>query len=172
MNGFQKIDPKELKNAVEMIGTDWMLITVKDENEQKVNAMTASWGCMGVLWNKPVCVIFIRPQRYTYPLTEKEDRFSIAFLGDAYRNALRLCGTLSGRDTDKLAQAGLHAKALDGVPVIQEAETVLTVKKLYADDLKESSFLDPSLLSNYKAGDFHRFYVCEIEAAYIKAKQE
>lgn len=172
MNGFRKIDPKELKNAVELIGSDWMLITVKDEQVGKVNAMTASWGCMGVLWNKPVCVIFIRPQRYTYPLTEKEERFSLAFLGEEHRDALRLCGTLSGRDSDKLSLAGLHTAKSNGVDVIEEAECFLVVKKLYADDLKEASFFDSSLLANYKAGDFHRFYVCEIEAAYTKAKQE
>lgn len=168
MSEFRKTDVKNLKNAIEAIGTQWMLITAKDEIQGKVNAMTASWGCMGVLWNKPICVIFIRPQRHTLSLTEKQDRFSLAFLGEEHRDALRLCGTTSGRDTDKLTQAGLHTEKLDGVEVIREAETVLIVKKLYADDLKEASFLDPALLSNYKEKDYHRFYVCEIEEAYTK----
>lgn len=172
MSVFCKTDVKKLKNAIEAIGSDWMLITAKDEAQGRVNAMTASWGCMGVLWSKPVCILFVRPQRHTHSLTEAQDRFSIAFLGEEHRAALRLCGTLSGRDTDKLAEAGLHTETLGGVEVIREAETVLIVKKLYADHLKEASFLDPALLANYKEKDYHRFYVCEIEEAYTKQQEQ
>ena len=32
------------------IGNDWMLITAK--HDDKINAMTASWGGVGVLWGK------------------------------------------------------------------------------------------------------------------------
>jgi flavin reductase (DIM6/NTAB) family NADH-FMN oxidoreductase RutF len=113
MEGFVKISPKELGNAMKMIGTEWMLITVKDEAQGRANAMTASWGCMGVLWNKSVCVCFIRPQRHTYGLVEAEDRISISFLPEKYRDALRICGTKSGRDTDKLAEAGLTSYDID-----------------------------------------------------------
>ena len=169
MKGFREITPQELGNAVDMIGKQWMLITAKDEKNGKVNAMTASWGCMGVLWNKPVCVVFIRPQRHTCPLVEETERFSLAFLDESYRSALRLCGTLSGRDHDKLKEAGLSAAEEDGVAVLCEAQILLTVKKLYADTLKEASFLDPSLLSHYPEKDYHRVFVCEIERAYVKA---
>ena len=40
-----------------------MLITAGDENRH--NAMTASWGGVGELWGKYVSTIYIRPQRYT-----------------------------------------------------------------------------------------------------------
>ncbi len=170
--GFQAISPEEIGNAVKLIGTDWMLITAKDTEKNRANAMTASWGCMGVLWNKPVCICFIRPQRHTYALAEQNDRLSLAFFGDGYRDALRLCGTKSGRDLDKLTEAGLTAVEIEEVPVIQEAELVLIVQKLYADDLKKDGFLDPSLLSNYKNNDFHRMYVLEIEGAYQKRESK
>ena len=45
---------------------------------------------------------------------------------------------------------------------------MLLCRKLYADDLKESAFVDRSLLNNYKDGDFHRVYVVEIEKAMIE----
>ena len=65
---------------------------------------------------------------------------------------------------DKLAACGLHGAATpDGVPYIEEARLVLSCRKLYADDLRAASFLDPALLSHYEKGGFHRFYVCEIE---------
>ena len=161
------IAPEALENAVKLIGSDWMLITTKDAENDRVNAMTASWGCLGVLWNKPVCVCFVRPQRHTFGLLEDSERFSVAFLDEEYRKALRLCGTKSGRDCDKLSEAGLSAAELDGVPVIAEARLVLVCRKLYADDLKKEGFLDDSLLSNYLADDFHRMYVSVIEAAYV-----
>ncbi len=168
MQGFREIAATELENAVKLIGKDWMLITVRDEEKGKVNAMTASWGAMGVLWNKPVAICFVRPQRYTYGLTEREERFSLCFLGEDRRDALKLCGTKSGRDGDKLAEAGLSSVEVDGVSVIAESRLVLVCRKLYADDLREDSFLDRSLLSNYAAKDYHRVYVCEIEKAYTR----
>ena len=54
---YLSVSPYELGNACRMIGKDWMLVCAGD------NAMTASWGGMGVLWNKPVAFVFIRPQR-------------------------------------------------------------------------------------------------------------
>lgn len=168
MENFREIAACELENAVKLIGKDWMLLTVEDEANQRANAMTASWGMLGVLWNKNVCTCFVRPQRHTYTLLEKEERFSIAFLGEEYRVALGLCGKKSGRDCHKLAEAGLSETIIDGVPVLSEARLVLICRKLYADDLKEEAFLDSSLLAHYPQKDYHRMYVCEIERAYEK----
>ena len=166
--GFCEISPLMLENAMQKIGKEWMLITTPDKKQGRVNAMTASWGSLGVLWGKNICVCFVRPQRYTYELLEAESRCSIAFLSEQYREALRLCGAKSGRDTDKLCEAGLSSVEMDGVPVIAEADTVLICRKLYVDDLKKEKFLDPSLLSTYAAEDYHRCYILEIEKVYRK----
>lgn len=166
MNDYVEISPYKLDNALKLIGKDWMLITVKDG--EGANAMTASWGCMGVLWNKPVAVCFIRPQRYTYGLAENEERMSLAFFGEGYREALSLCGSKSGRDCDKLSLTGFTVSDVDGVPVIDQASTVVIGKKLYADDLKEDNFVDKVMLDNYKSKDFHRIYVLEIQKVLIK----
>lgn len=171
-DGFREIAPSALENAIKLIGKDWMLITTEDQERSNVNAMTASWGCLGVLWNKPVCICFVRPQRHTFTLLEKTERFSLAFFGEEYRAALTLCGTKSGRDCDKLWESGLHAAKADGVPVIAEARILLICRKLYADDLKKENMLDPGLLSHYANNDFHRAYVCEIEHAYWQESKE
>ena len=170
MKGFVEISPEQLGNAMKCIGKDCMLITVRDRKKGKANAMTASWGAMGVLWNKNVCICFIRPQRHTYSLLEKENELSIAFVGEDRRNAIAVCGRESGRDCDKLAKCGLTLTSIDGVPVINEAQTVLICKKLYEDDLREDCFLDSELLSNYAARDYHRFYVCEIKKVYKRGE--
>lgn len=166
MNDLKPIAPEALENVFRLVGKDWMLITAASGDT--VNTMTASWGGMGVLWNKPVAFCFIRPQRYTFALTEQSERFSLSFFEESYRPALRLCGTKSGRDLDKFAAAGLTPAQENGVPYVKEARLVLLCRKLYADMLKKDSFLDPALLSNYKDDDFHRVYVVEIEQAYIK----
>ena len=168
--GFQKIRPEELGNAMERIGKQYMLITVKDKENSRVNAMTASWGAMGVLWNRSVCIIFVRPQRHTCKLLSEQSELSVAFLPEEYRRAHAILGRESGRDSDKLARCDLDTVSLDGVPVIAQAETVPTLKKLYEDDLREDCFLDRSLIANYLSGDYHRFYVCEIKEAYKKGE--
>ena len=144
-----------------------MLITARDGDS--VNAMTASWGGLGELWHTRVAFLFIRPERFTYTLTEEAERFSLAFFDEEYRSALTYCGKNSGRDGDKLAAAGLTTSEIDGVPVINEARTLLICRKLYADDIKECGFIDKSMLCHYGAkGGFHRFYVVGIEKVLVK----
>lgn len=163
---FRDGSPFELDNAIKLIGKDWTLITVRDGNG--ANAMTASWGCLGYLWGKPVAVVFIRPQRYTYSLVQNEDTLSLAFFGEGYREALALCGSKSGRDCDKLTLAGLTHSDYDGVPIINEASLVLIGKKLYTDTLRSDGFIDKSLLDNYKSNDYHQLFVLEIQKTLIR----
>ena len=167
---FKKISPAEIENVIERIGKDWMLICTRDEENERTNAMTASWGAMGVLWNKNVCICFVRPERHTHKLLEENATFSIAFMDEVYREALRFCGKESGRAVDKLRACCLDTEMLDGVEVISDAKLVLICKKLYEDDLKEGCFIDKSLLKNYENGGYHTVYVCEIVGAYTKGE--
>ena len=148
-----------------------MLITAWDGEKGRANAMTASWGCMGELWNKPVAVCFVRPQRFTHTLTEKADRVSLCFFGDDYRQELgKIFGRKSGRDGDKAAEAGFHYTYLDGVPAFEEAKLVLVCRKMYTDLIKEENFLDKEVdAACYPAKDYHTVYVCEVEKAYISS---
>ena len=166
MNGFREISPYETENALKLIGKDWMLITARDG--EKVNAMTASWGGLGVLWSLPVATIYVRPQRYTYSLIEQEDEISLCFPSEKYRKAMGLCGTKSGRDLDKIAEAGLEVATVDGIPIIDDSEIILICKKLYTDDIKKENFVDEHPLSHYEKNDFHRFYVLEIKKVLVK----
>ena len=169
-NHFRAVAPADLPdNFFSRIGDDWMLITAENTRGE-VNTMTASWGCAGILWNKPVAVCFIRPQRHTYGIVEDSDMLTLSFFpADQYRDALRYCGTKSGRDGDKFAATGLTvARANGGAPYVGEANLVLVCRKLYADDLKEGCFIDPAMLKHYPAKDYHRFYVCEITEVLVR----
>ena len=170
MKEFREITPKDLcASPFEIIGNDWLLITAPDETKESgANAMTASWGGLGVLWNKPVATVYVRPQRYTYPLCESADRFSLCVLPDEYRQSLRLCGTKSGRDTDKLKECDLTTADIDGVKVIEQSKLAFICKKAYADFIKKDGFIDTDHLKHYPADDFHRVYILEIEKILVK----
>jgi flavin reductase (DIM6/NTAB) family NADH-FMN oxidoreductase RutF len=168
---FRSVAPADLPdNFFSRIGDDWMLITARS-SAGEVNTMTASWGCAGILWNKPVAICFIRPQRHTYGIVEDADTLSLSFFPHGeYRDALRYCGTKSGRDGDKFAATGLTvAGAEGGTPYVDEANLVLICRKMYADDLKENCFIDPDMLKHYPAQDYHRFYICEITDVLVRA---
>lgn len=165
---FRKIEPEALNESpFSLIGKDWMLLTaVKPDGS--FNQMTASWGGLGVLWGKPVCFCFIRPQRYTHAFSEEGDRLSVTFFDEAYREALTLCGRKSGRELDKARACGLSpVRAENGAVYYREARLVLCCRKLYADVLKEECFVDRSMLAHYPGRDYHTVYVYEIEEALV-----
>ena len=160
---MNRITPEEIKrDPFTLIDKDWMLITA--EKEGKVNTMTASWGGVGIIWNKKVAYIFIRPQRYTKEFVDASERFSLSVLPDSYRKELTYLGRVSGRDEDKIAKTGLKVAYEEGVPYFEESKYVLICRKLYAQDLKGECFIDKSLdPKNYPIQDYHTMYVAEIE---------
>ncbi len=169
MSQFIEKKPAELCiNPFAEIGNRWMLLTAWDNANGRINAMTASWGGVGILWNKPVLIAFVRPQRHTYGLLNDADRCTACFLEDGNRPALQICGTKSGRDTDKIAESGLKPVDLGGVWGFEQALRVYQLRKLLVSDMKESDFVDPAILGNYPTQDYHRVYVYEIETVFEK----
>ncbi len=163
MQEFTSIKPETLTdNVFKLLDKDWMLITAGSLDHY--NTMTASWGHMGIMWNLPVAIIWIRPQRYTFEFAEKYSHCTLSFFTEEYRNALQFCGSRSGRDHDKAAETRLSPLATEhGNVFFQEARLVMECRKLYADDLKTKNFLDPEIASkHYPKKDFHRFYMGEI----------
>lgn len=166
---FRKIDISELSfNPFDKIGKQWMLLTGGDKDS--FNTMTASWGQLGVLWNKNVLTCYIRPNRYTYDFVEKGECFTASFYGEEYRSALSFCGSHSGRDCDKAKETGLTPAEVDGYMAFEEAELVLVCRKLYSYDLQESGFLtDDGIPEKFFGKDpYHRAYISEIVGVYVK----
>ena len=169
MNDFKKILPKELnKTAFEMVGTDWMLVTAK-KSDGTINTMTASWGGLGVLWNRDVCYVVIRPQRYTREFLDESESFSLTFFPEEYRKELGYLGSVSGRDEDKIAKSGLTADEHDGIPYFKEANTVMFVKKLFAQQMTKEAFAEEGFAEEfYPAEDYHILYIGEIKEVLVK----
>ncbi|MCD8077857.1 MAG: flavin reductase [Lachnospiraceae bacterium] len=169
MDQWKKIQPEELeKNAFQMIGKDWMLITAA-KPDGTVNTMTASWGGMGVIWGQPVVYLVIRPQRYTLEFVDAAERLSITFFEETYRKALAHLGSVSGRDEDKIQTVGLTVERDGDVPYFREARVVLKCRKLYRQPMGAEFFVDPALAEeNYLDKDYHILFVAGIEEAMVK----
>ena len=154
LNEIEKINPFNL------IGNDWMLIT--SGNEENFNTMTASWGGLGVLWNKKVAFSFVRPQRYTFEFMEENELFTLSFFDAKHKDALRLCGRKSGRDCDKVKEAGLTPFFEDNTHCFEEAKMVLVCKKIYSQFISPECMIDKSLEKNYENKDYHKMFIGEI----------
>jgi flavin reductase (DIM6/NTAB) family NADH-FMN oxidoreductase RutF len=169
MEGFKELNIKELKdNIFKLFNDDWTLITAGTSDS--FNTMTASWGTMGILWNRQIAICFIRPQRYTHQFTEKSSFFTLSFFEEEHREILKFCGANSGRDFDKIKETGLIPVATTSGNIgFKQAKLVLECRKLYSDNLKPDNFIVKEIIGkNYPKADFHRFYIGEIEKCYLR----
>ena len=159
---FQTIDPKTLQeNVFSLIGDKWMLITAG--SGEVCNTMTASWGGLGILWGKPAATCYIRPQRYTKEFVDREEYFTLTFFGEEYRKALALCGSKSGRDTDKVKECGFTVKTAEcDAPYFEEAELVLVCRKRLAQEMDSANIPEDVKEAQYPNKDYHTLYIGEI----------
>jgi len=160
-NGWQKVAPSEVKNAVELFNKDWMALAVGREGD--MNAMTISWGEMGELWGKPVVTVFVSSSRYTHSFMERNRFFTVTAFPEAKRTALRYIGTHSGRDGDKLKEAGLTPEFTEsGNPIFKEANLAIECRIIYkAPFVKED--IAPDVAKIYDNGmGIHTMYIGEI----------
>ena len=145
------------------VSKEWMLIAAG--NEEKANAMTASWGGFGTLWDRSVCFIFVRESRYTKEFLDREKGFSLSFFENDKNNRqmLKYFGSVSGRNEDKMANAKLHFSFLNTVPYINEGNLILICKKLSAVPIEKENIIVPLMDQMfYEKGDYHTMYIGEI----------
>ena len=149
------------ESPFKVIGKEWMLVAA--EADGKANAMTVSWGGMGVLWGKNVAFIFIRPTRYTKEFIDRADKLTLSVFTEEHRKMMRYFGTVSGRDEDKLAKSGLTVRHENGYTTFAEARVTMECRKLYAQALQSDCFLDKSCDEKWYDDDYHTMYVVGIE---------
>lgn len=139
----------------------WALVSAG--NLSSFNTMTIGWGGVGCLWNRPVATVYIRPSRYTCEFMESSDYFTVSFFSDDYRDALKILGSKSGRDCDKVALAGLTPVAAGDSVTFEQAQYTLLCKKLYVHDLQADQIPEEIFQQFYEPGEApHRAYYGEI----------
>ena len=150
-----------------------VLLTAKADG--KVNTMTIGWGTLGIEWGKPIFTVFVRQSRYTKQLLDQSGEFTVNIpYGEFDKQILSVCGTKSGRDTDKIQALGLTLEEplTVSAPAIRQLPLTLECKVIYRQD-QDPKAIDPECDGRYYAkgtpneDDYHTAYYGQITAAYI-----
>lgn len=168
LTGYKQIAPDRIPgNIIKMLNDDWMLITAGDKDH--FNMMTASWGGLGVLYGKPIATCFINPTRHTYQLMEKNDTYTLTFYTEAYREALKYCGTTSGRDADKVKGSGLSPITTpEGSQAFSEAWLIIECRKLVSQSLTPEAISNEKVKEQWAGKQLHKMYIGEIINVWVK----
>ena len=163
---MQRIDISQLEfNPFTVIGEENFLLTAGVASDW--NTMTAGWGGLGYVWNAPAAFVFVRKERYTLSFMERSDLFSLSFFPPDKKGVLDFCGSVSGRDTDKTKGAGITPIQIDGAIAFEEANLVMTCKKLSESVIDYAAIIDESVKRLYPQEDWHRMFIGRILGVYI-----
>lgn len=167
LNGYRQIAPDKIPgNIYKMLSENWMLITAG--NDAGFNMMTASWGGLGHLYNKPVAFCFINPTRHTIKYMENSDTYTLSFYTETYRDVLNYCGSHSGKDTDKVAGSGLTPLTTPaGSKAFSEAWMIIECKKMVAQQFTPEAIFNPEAKDKW-GKDPHKMFIGEIINIWVK----
>ena len=143
-------------------------LTVKGA-DGRANTMTIGWAYIGYSWRKPGLVVMVRPSRYSYAMLAETGVFTVSVpaLG-TLGEQLRLCGTVSGRDGDKFALAGLTAAPAQSIdcPIVAECPLHFECRVSYTQDMVPNALNEAIDASCYGQKDYHAMFFGEIVACY------
>lgn len=174
---MRKVDPASYAETIIRGIPKGALVTTKAD---KVNSMVIGWGTYGVEWSRPMFVIYIREGRFTREQLDKNPEFTVNFPleGRLDPKINEVCGFLSGRDIDKVREAGLTLVESENVsvPGIKEAPLTLECKVVFRQR-QEIGLIDEKFHNYYPQDvpstgpssnmDPHIAYFGEIVGAYI-----
>ena len=165
----KKIDIRDYAGEIIKAMQPGILLTTKVGD--KVNSMTIGWGTLGIIWERPVFVAYVRKQRYTREMLDECREFTINVpVGEYRRKILGICGSKSGRDMDKIKEAELTLVEPEVIntPAIKDLPLTLECRVLYSQEQESSKFNDEITRQFYtmETGD-HFCYYGEIVSAYI-----
>lgn len=171
MNNLKEIPVNDFMPRINHLWKDeWFLLTSGDYSANHYNTMTVAWGYFGIMWNKPVAVVVVRPTRFTFEFMNQYETFTLSAFAEGYKKELNLLGTKSGREGDKIAETGLSVIPSQKIPApsFREATLIVECKKIYWEDFKPDRFLDKSIDKNYPQKDYHRMFFGKI--VYIRGE--
>ena len=116
------------------------------------NLITIAWA--GVVNSAPPMVsVSIQPKRHSHAQIKQSGAFCLNLIGQELCRATDFCGVKSGRDIDKFAETGLHAREVEGfpAPALEEAPAFLCCR------VKQVITLGS-----------HDLFLSEVEQVYVK----
>ena len=116
------------------------------------NLITIAWA--GVVNSTPPMIsVSIRPERHSYSQIVQSGAFCLNLIDMPLCKATDYCGVKSGRDVDKFAEMGLHAREIEDFP---------------APALDEApAFLCCRVKQRIPLGS-HDLFICAVEETYIR----
>lgn len=171
----EKIDVAEYAPTILRELPSGVLLTAQSDG--RANPMTIGWGTLGIEWGRQLFVAYVRSSRFTYGLLEKSGEFTVSVpvrtgekdYDQRIRQILAVCGSKSGRDTDKVAELGLTLEEGEevGAPAIRELPLTLECRVLQRC-VQDESQLPGALRERYYSSDApHTAYYAEIVSAYL-----
>ena len=149
-------------------------------NADKFNSMVICWGNVGTTWNMPTFVAYVRENRYSKGCIDKTGEFSVSIPLEAPDAKItKICGWKTGRDIDKVNEAGLTVcdPVVLNTPGIMEYPLTLECKVLHTGiiDLSQlpeeirSKMYPRDVDGSYPMAnrDTHTVYTAHIVAAYM-----
>lgn len=149
-------------------------------NADKFNSMVIGWGNIGTTWNMPTFVAYVRENRYSKECIDRTGEFSISIPIETHdANINKICGWQSGRDIDKVKEAGLTVcEPVElGTPGIKEYPITLECRVIHAMTLDISQLPEEIREKMYPKDvegtypmanrDAHTVYTAQIVNAYI-----
>ena len=165
---WKAVTAKEIiDNPIVKVGDEWMALAAGREGD--MNAMTIGWGTWGVLWGRPVVTVYVSSSRHTHSFMERNEYFTVTGFPEQYRQALSYIGSHSGRDGDKLKDAGLTPEFTElGNPIFREANLAIECRLLYKEVLDVEQAPD-RIREMYDRGvGPHSMYIGEIVNVWVK----
>ncbi|MGI6106561.1 MAG: flavin reductase family protein [Lachnospiraceae bacterium] len=146
---------------------------------QKFDSMVIGWGGIGTNWGLPVFTVYVREGRFTRQQLDANPEFTVSVPLDGVNAEIaRVCGRKSGRNTDKVSEAGLTLEEpeVNHVPGIREYPLTLECRVLYRQAQELDRYPEKALkfypqdVGSENCGankDVHVMYIGEIVDAYI-----
>ena len=167
--GKRTINVMDYANTITESLKKGILLTTKAGD--KINSMVIGWGHLGRIWERPVFIAYVRDCRYTYEMIEKNPEFTINVpINEMNKNAFMICGTKSGRDMDKISEAGLTLEEPEviTVPGLKDFPLTLECRVLYQEE-QDASKLPEEIRKQFYSVETsgHTSFYGEIVAAYV-----
>ena len=165
MKEIKAVDVKD--NVIEQFDFKNALACARKDNS--FNMCSIGWGSIGVLWSKQVMTIYVKPIRYTSLFLDNDDYFTVTFFNDDVNDRIiKICGTCSGKDTNKVEKANLKPIYLENGVSFEGYKRIYVCKKIYQDQFKKECFVNSKeiIKKYYDTEQCHNIYVGEIIKVY------
>jgi flavin reductase (DIM6/NTAB) family NADH-FMN oxidoreductase RutF len=166
---WKKIKPQEIEDNPVKLCDNWLALASGKKGD--MNAMTIGWMTIGRIWSDPVAMVYVSPDRYTFEFMERNEYFTITAFPDEEREKLLIIGTRSGRNSDKIKDAGLTVEYTElGNPVFAESRLMIECRKIYSEQIN-SAIMDVTVrkrfYEDYKQ-TVHHLYIGKIVNVWVK----